>query len=319
MLNSSLFKKVSLGIAAETIKPGTRQLEVVPIESNGHLNGELVEGNVDLTATGSDHSGLEYETKVITSNSVSAIWYPGKSNALTPPTITKGEQVVLYRYGDTDQYYWTPEGQSDHLRPTDTVGTRVSAKGTKDEKELDESNSYSMEMSSDRKRVRLRTTMKNGEKAAFDAFFNLEEGWFEVADHKGTYIQLNSVSEEINLEVNGGSKLYLEKKKILMEAPDEIRIKTKKLVTDTTDTEMIATTKHSVKSALVDINGATTKFSGASLSFAYTSSTASSGNFTWGGTHNYTSVITHNGVNIDSTHKHGGVKGGADTSGPVSG
>lgn len=318
-MNSSLFKRVSLGVAAETIKPGTRQLEVIPIESNGFLNGELVEGNVDLTATGSDHSGLEYETKVITSNSVSAVWYPGKSNALTPPTITKGEQVGLYKYGDSDQYYWTPEGQSDHLRPTDTVGTRVSAKGTKDESELDESNSYSMEMSSDKKRLRLKTTMKNGEKAAFDAFFNLEEGWFEVADHKGTYIQLNSVEEELNLEVNGGSKLYLEKKKILMEAPDEIRIKTKKLITDTTETQMVATTKHSTKSALVEINGATTKFSGSSLSFSYATSTASSGNFSWGGTHNYTQSITHNGVNISSTHKHDGVRSGDNTSGSVSG
>lgn len=318
-MNSSLFKRVSLGVAAETIKPGTRQLEVVPIESNGFLNGELVEGNVDLTATGSDHSGLEYETKVITSNSVSAIWYPGKSNALTPPTITKGEQVGLYKYGDSDQYYWTPEGQSDHLRPTDTVGTRVSAKGEKDEKELDETNSYSMEMSSDKKRIRLKTTMKNGEKAAFDAFFNLEEGWFEVADHKGTYVQLNSVGEEINLEVNGGSKLYLEKKKILMEAPEEIRIKTKKLITETTETQMTAKTKHSIKSALVDINGASTKFSGSSLTFSYSTSTASSGNFSWGGTHNYTSTITHNGVNIGSSHGHGGVRTGDGNTGPVNG
>lgn len=318
-MNSSLFKRVSLGIAAETIKPGTRQLEVIPIESNGFLNGELVEGDVDLTASGSDHSGLEYQSKVITSNSVSAVWYPGSSNSLTPPTITKGEQVGLYKYGDSDQYYWTPEGQSDHLRPTDTFGARVSAKGTKDEDELDESNSYFMEMSSDSKRIRLKTSMKNGEKAAFDAFFNLEEGWFEVTDQKGTYIQLNSTEEEISLEVNGGSKLYLEKKKILMEAPDEIRIKTKKLITDTTETEMTAKTKHSTKSALVDISGATTKFSGSSLSFSYASSSASSGNFTWGGTHNYTTTITHNGINIGSDHKHTGVRGGSDTSGAVSG
>lgn len=318
-MDTSLFKRVSLGIAAETIKPGTRQLEVVPIETNGFLNGELPEGTMDLTASGTDHSGLAYETKVTTSNSVTAIWYPGKSNTLTPPTVTKGEQVVLYRYADTDQYYWTPEGQSDHLRPTDSVGARVSAKGTNDQKELDESNSYICEMSSDRKRVRIKTTMKNEEKAAFDAFFNLEEGWFELTDQKGNYIQLNSVEDEINLENAQGSRIYIEKKKILIEASDEVRIKTKKFVTDTTETEMSAKTKFSAKSNLMDINGTTTKLSGTSLSFAYTSSTASGGNFSWGGTHNYTATITHNGVNIGSGHKHSNVRNGSDTSGSVVG
>ena len=318
-MNSTLFKRVSLGIAAQTIKPGTRQLEVIPIESNGFLNGEFAEGDVDLNSTGMDHSGLEYETKVKTSNSVSAVWYPGVSNALTPPTITKGEQVVLYRYADTDQYYWTPEGQSDHLRPTDSVGSRVSAKGTNDQTELNDNNSYSFDMSSDRKRVRLKTTKNNGEKAAYIALFDLAEGYFEVTDDSGTYIQVNSVASEINLENSAGSHIYIEKKKIDILAEEQVKIKTKKLITETVETDMTATTKFSAKSTLVEINGVNTKLSGTSLSFAYTTSTASSGNFSWGGTHNYTSTITHNGVNIGSDHKHSGVRGGSDTSGGVVG
>lgn len=318
-MDSSLFRRVSLGIAAENLKPGTRQLEVLPIETNGHVNGKLLGTDEVLTSTGKDHSGLEYQSNVKTSNTVSCIWYPGKSNALTPPTISEGEQVIISRYADTDQYYWTAEGQSDHLRPTDTVGMQVSAKGTKDETELTPTNSYQMEMSSDRKRVRLKTSMANGEKAAFDAFFNLEEGWFEIADHKGTYIQLNSTDEEINLEVTGGSKAYLDKKKILLEAPDEVMIKTKRFVVDSMETDIKARTKASITSALVDINGVQTKFSGTSLTFSYASSVASSGSFIWGGTHEYTGTISHNGVNIGSMHKHVGVRGGSDTSGTVTG
>lgn len=318
-MQDSLFRKFSLGIAAENLKPGTRQLEVLATESNGHVNGPLLAGEEQLTSTGSDHSGLEYQSVVKTSNTISAIWYPGKSNALTPPTITAGEQVMLYRYADTDQYYWTAEGQSDHLRPTDTVGLQVSAKGAKDETELKESNRYSLEMSSDQKRIRLKTSMANGEKAGYEAVFDLAEGFFEIADHKGTYIQHNSADDEINLEIANGSKAYLSRKNIYLEAPDTIEMKCKVLKVDSKTTEIYAATKASIKSTLVEINGVNTKLSGSSLSFAYTTSAASSGNFTWGGTHNYTTTITHNGVSIGTDHKHSAVRGGTDTSGPVSG
>lgn len=318
-MQDSLFRKFSLGIAAENLKPGTRQLEVLAIESNGHINGSLLAGEEQLTSTGSDHSGLEYQSVVKTSNTISAIWYPGKSNALTPPTITAGEQVMLYRYADTDQYYWTAEGQSDHLRPTDTVGVQVSAKGAKDESELKESNRYSLEMSSDQKRIRLKTSMSNGEKAAFEAVFDLAEGFFEVTDQKGTYIQLNSVDEEVNLEVNNGAKAYLDRKNILLEAPDTIKVKCRSFIVDSQTTDISAKTKASIKSTLVEINGATTKLSGSSLSFVYASSVASSGSFTWGGQHAYIGTITHNGISIGSDHKHDKVRGGSDTSGGVVG
>ncbi len=312
-MDSTKLHRYSLGIAAATIAAGTRQLDVIPIETNGFLDGAITNEDAILSTSSQDRTGLQYQKSIRTSNSVTAMWYPGKANALMPPSIAKGEQVVIYRYADTDQFYWSAEGQSDHLRATDTISVGVSAKGESNEKPLDGTNAYHLEMSSDKKTITLKTTKANGEAVAYTAQFNMESGFFEVNDDSGNMIQLDSKTHSLAMQSKSGSRVEINDKDITIEAKNKISIKC--LVLD-----VQATTSATVKSALVDINGTTTKLGGSSLSFSFAnSSDGGSGSFNWGGQHNYTSTITHNGVNISSTHKHGGVQGGNGNSGQVVG
>lgn len=320
MRDSTLLKRVSLGIARAAITPGTRVLEVIPIESNGYLDGALSEEiNTDMAGGGTDSLGVEYQTKITTSNSVTAIWYPGKSNAMSPPTITAGEQVILYRYADTDQYYWSAEGQSDHLRPTDTVSVGVSAKGEVSTDALNADNAYQFTMSSDQKKITLTTSQKNGEKCTYSAEFNMDTQFFEVKDSDGQLIQIDTATNSIALQNKDGSRVEMNGSKMVIEAPQEILIKTKSLKVETTTTDVAGSKSIKLVSSLVDLNGTTTKFSGNSMTFSYDSSTASSGNFNWGGTQSFVGTINHNGINIGSDHKHDGVQNGNGNTGTVTG
>lgn len=326
MLDQTKLQRYSLGIAGETLKAGQRQLEVVPIERAGFLDGEFTGGNKPLQSQGQDRTGLEYQKSINTSNTVTAMWYPGTSNRIFPPTITKGEQVVLYRYADTDQFYWTAEGMSDHLRATDTLSVGVSAKGKSDEEPLGPDNSYHFEMSSENKTITLKTSQANGEVCLFTAQFNMEKGFFEVATHAGDMVQIDFPSKSVAMQNSAGSRVEMNGKKVTIEAPDSIEMITKSLIVNASTEIKVTTTNYTlqanasakISSANVEIAGVTTKLGGSTLAFSYATAGASGGTYSWGGEHTYTGTISHNGKSIGIDHKHAGVQtGGGNTQGVV--
>lgn len=301
-MENTLFKKVSIGVVAKDIVVGSVQLEVIPIESNGYLNGEYAHGDQTLSAKGADSTGLEYQKSITTSTAVTAIWYPGTSNQLNPPMMSVGEYVTLYRYANTDDYYWSADGQSDHLRPTDTIGSRISAKGTKDESPLNADNSYFWEMSSAKKRISLRTSKANGEVCIFQAQLDLAEGFFELSSDTGLLIQLSIENDSFAIQNQAGTRVEATGGLLECEATEKILLKAPDFEVDTDKGT---------------INAKQLTLAGSNLAINYSVGKSSGGNFTWAGKHAYTGTITHMGIDIGAMHKHMGVKSGPSVSGTV--
>lgn len=301
-MGNSLFKKVSIGIVAKDIEVGSVQLEVIPIESNGYLNGGYAHGEETIQTKGTDSTGLEYQKSITTSTSVTAIWYPGTSNQLNPPQVTEGEHVALYRYANTDDYYWSAEGQSDHLRPTDTIGGRVSAKGTKDEQALTADNSYFYEMSSSKKKITVRTSKANGESCIFQAQFDLDAGFFEVSSDTGLLLQLAIEDDTFAIQNGAGTRVEANGGVLTGEATEKIFLKAPEFE--------VVTDKGTINAKQLTLQGS-------NLAINYSVGKSSAGNFTWAGKHAYVGTITHMGIDIGSMHKHMGVKSGPSVSGTV--
>lgn len=212
----------SIGTAAENKKLRSRELLVMPQEILPFVDGELKENQTPMEFDGVDSTGKVYQGNVTTDNVIRALWLPESSNRVTPPDVRRGERIVLYRFGDTDQYYWRPMGLDDHLRKLETVVFAISA--TKDESKttLDVESCYFFEMSSHTKQITVHTSKANGEAFAYDFQIDAEESKVLLTDDGGNYFLLDSANSHLRMENAAGTYYELDKQKIKGYAPQTI-------------------------------------------------------------------------------------------------
>lgn len=311
-MSKSLFHICGVGYAAENKKQSTVLLEVYMPELSGYVDGEITADKEVVEVSGEDAFGNAYTVKCASSNSIQATWIPFGSNRKTAPDIRRGERVVVYRYADTDMYYWGETGLDEHLRRLETVIYTFS--NTKDEsvKELTPDNSWYVEFSTHKKMITLKTNKSDGENVEYGFQFDINKGLVVLADDLGNYFELDSFNRVLTLKNADESLLTIDKTNILMSSSDSIALKTKAYTLDCTTTAVTASTATLKAStygitAITSIKGNTdvlgtfgvvgaTAFSGGG--FSLTGSGAITGNVTIDGT------LLNNNINVGSTHKH---------------
>lgn len=218
------FHIVSVGHAASNLELGTNKLAVFPIEQLGYLDDEINDDITTETVTGTDHFGNSYSVPMNISNGIRAVWLPLGSNRLSPPNVRRGERVLLWQYGDDDEYYWSTIGLDDYLRRLETVIYAFSA--TKDEsvRKLTPDNSYWIEVSTHRKNITLSTTTINEEPYAYKIQLNTKDGALVIADDAGNLFELDSSKNKFTLKNADNQSLVLEGKTLKINA-NKIEIK----------------------------------------------------------------------------------------------
>jgi hypothetical protein len=104
----SKFKLYSLGIVLETKEDGDDYINVHPIEELPQVDGKIADITVDYDVTLPDAQDGQKSTKLTGTMGVRAKWIPwGDGNRMTPPDVVKNETVLLFKFGDDDQFYWT--------------------------------------------------------------------------------------------------------------------------------------------------------------------------------------------------------------------
>lgn len=204
-------------------RPETR-LEVTPIEQLTMLDGELISLPFDSEVSGQKADGSDYSAKVTLNTAVTATWLPMSSNRRTPPDVRRGERVIIWRYKDTDQFYWTETGWDDHLRRLETIHIRLSA--TADEKaDMDDpTNYYHLAISTHEGMIHLETARKNKEQAKYALQINTKDGLVVLADDHGNFWQIESVAKIISFQNGDGTLLQLDKKKLYGYAAQTIHL-----------------------------------------------------------------------------------------------
>jgi hypothetical protein len=221
---ASKLKFYSLGIVANNKALSSDEVEVTPIEPMQLIDGDIVSAPTELETSGVDSEGVSYTVKITADNAVVAKWLPMGSNRRTAPDVRRGERVVLYQYGDTDQFYWIDMGWDARLRKLETVLFSISGTQQEDEDSLAEDNCYSLEVSSHTQQITLRTSKANNEFCVYAFQFNLKEGRVLLIDELGNEILLDSKETLISLKNAENTYVRLDKKNIDVYAPDSISV-----------------------------------------------------------------------------------------------
>lgn len=224
MLLSKL-KMISIGIVSEHKKLTTHFAKIHPAELLGEIDGELRSIPVELVASGVDFDNNEYTVKIQGDTSLTCEWlHLNSGNRLTSPDIRKGEQVIIWQFGETDKYYWTPMGRDVRLRRLETVIWAFS-NIPDPEAEVDAltpENAYYFEVSTHTKQITLKTNKHDGEPFAYTIQLNTKDGNYTITDDVGNYVQLDSAETTIDLTNKDGTFWRLNKKNIRGYAPDSM-------------------------------------------------------------------------------------------------
>lgn len=256
-MQSSKLTPYSHGYAVANKEPGSKFLMVLPAEHFSAIDGEVNSVVSKAETQGKDPNGKVYTTSSNPSNGISAEWLPFGTNRLTAPDIRRKERVLLYRFADTDKYYWTELGLDDHLRKLETVIYVFNADPeTSSTNEIDINKCYFLEISTRTRQVTFQTSKANGEPFRYVTQFDTASGHFGLADDAGNFIELDSKNTELRVKNRDGSYFELTKKIISAYAPDVLNLtaaNTMNLKTQTLNIEVGSVTNW--KSPTINITG----------------------------------------------------------------
>lgn len=134
---------------------------------------------------------------------ISASWIRiGDSNRFTSPDVYKGETVQIYRYANTEEYFWSDIMREPSLRKKERVIIAISnVPGKGDVQTLDKS--YYLEMSTKDKRMHIHTSDNDGELCTYDVVLDTVKGNLTILDGMGNIITLDSKPGNLNFKLNG--------------------------------------------------------------------------------------------------------------------
>lgn len=217
----------SIGIVAANKLLSSHVIEVVPMESTSMVDGELTDNVEQYKAKGQSPEGESFDVDMKTTASVKATWLSySDTNRITSPDVRRGEIVSIYQFSDTDQYWWVTLQQDKKLRRLETVIYSFSNQ-SKENLIVDSSSSYWVEFSTHKKLIHVHTSKNDGEPFIYDLQINAKEGCVTLKDDDGNYFFMDSKERHIKLRNKDDSFLDMNKRKIHINAIDEVLITTK--------------------------------------------------------------------------------------------
>lgn len=222
----------SVGIVAANKKLSSKIIEVTPIETLTMLSGELTDNSANLKASATDASGKAYDISIASTVSIKATWLPiGVSNRISAPDVRRGEVVIIYRFADTDEFWWSTLKDDMHLRKLETVVYAFSAT-TKEDTPIGPDNYYFIEISTHQKLLHIHTSKDNGEPFGYDIQINTGSGFIQIQDDDGNFIKFDSNEQQIIVVNKSLSAVEINKKNINLNCSDTIRMTCDKLITN---------------------------------------------------------------------------------------
>lgn len=225
MLTSKL-RMLTLGIVAQDRALNSGVIKIYPIEIIPNFDGELSPTTVNVDGSGSDLNNNEYAVNVNISNYIEANWLSLSTNRTTAPDVVKGEQVIVWNYADTDQYYWTSMGRDDSLRKLETVVYHYSnVRDNLGDTPKSQANQYTIEVSTHGKHLTVKTAKNDNEPFLYTLQINTFDGCVFIKDDVGNIILLDSKNTNITHRNKDDSLLSLHKKDITISCKNNISMK----------------------------------------------------------------------------------------------
>ena len=172
------------------------------------------------TAAGAD------EVEVTHTDSVKATWLKRNSNRVSAPNVRRGDEVLVWRVGETENYLWElRDGPNIRL---ETVIYAFSADPSKPIAD-DFSNAYVFEVSAHNKTMTFSTSKANGEPFAYVHQYDLETGVVITQDDIGNTTYMRSREHIIGMTNTDSTKFEINRKDIIGECSGTASFKAKSI------------------------------------------------------------------------------------------
>lgn len=221
----SNLKPYSLGIVVETKPRNVDYILVSPIESlNVQPQGSIKEYNKDFKGEQADLESTSFKTEHESKNYIRAKWMPyGESNRTTAPDVVANETVMLYKFGDVDEYYWFDVMREPELRRLEDVLYSYSNQKS-GQTPYDKDTSYWIRYNTKDKYIHLHTSNNDGEPFIYDIKIDTKSGNIEIKDDVGNFIKFDSAADTLTANLNKDINLKAGKD-INIEAGTNVNIK----------------------------------------------------------------------------------------------
>ena len=314
-MNTSEFKKYSIGIVAQDKLPTTDEIEVTPIEALGYLDGQIDTTQTPLTHAGVDAKGNQYTVSVTASNTLRAKWHNlAGGNRATSPDVCVGERVQIWKYADHDEYFWTDTNDAQHLRSLETVRHVYSANTDPNTTQLDATNSYYHEVSTHNGTMTMGTSKANGEPFGYTAQINAKAGSAQLTDDKGNTMFMDSNKQMVGVQNSAGSFIKVVGTNCEINVPKAITVTFDSITfngqTFTSNAKKVVFTGTSWNSTFTQMT-----LAGGNLAIQMATAFTGAAVATFNAAANFLGAITHLGKGIGSTHTHTSSTPGNPTSG----
>lgn len=222
MLRESQLRFFSIGIVTEDKARGDDYIIACPIEHLSDIDGKLADYEVKHKANAPDVKGVQKNSAVTSKAVLKAKWLPfATTNRISAPDVVKNETVMLWRFADTEEYYWTTLFREPGVRRKESVLHSFGDNGDP-LKPWDRKSSYWMEASTHDKSMRVHTGKSDGEPFEYDVAIDAKNGIIEMKDDVGNYFKMESKSGKVTMQAT---------KEILLDAPT-IRLKANHVIND---------------------------------------------------------------------------------------
>lgn len=251
---------------------GANAIEVFLKDKMYGTDGEISEmKNMNITSTNSE--GIVKTENIDTRKTIPARWAAiNQPNRTTSPDVRKNETVLVYRYGNNDDYYWDKVFTEYDKRGKEHVS--FAFKNTDDLIDINLDNSYSITFSTKHKYIHLHTSINDGEKVGYDITIDTANSILSTIDTRGNYQTLKSLEDDHTIFTN--KKINLLTQDVLINASKSITINSplgKFNITDLTiaGTKYLATnTSHTIKTSAFSLTSqaGTMTSSGSGMDFS---------------------------------------------------
>lgn len=249
------FRFYSLGIVVYDKEEGSDYIEVTPIEDFPMELGRLSDRDRIRKATIQSISGTKKTSEIQGGSSVKAKWVPlADPNRDNAPDVYQTETVILYKYSDTQDYYWSTIFREPRLRGKERYRISLSNKDPGGEG-YDSDTSYWLEIDTKYKQIRLHTSDNDGEPTTYDLLLDTKNGRFSFEDKLGNSIFLDSVAGDLTTTTE--NSVTVNTKYYTVNASESYTINTKRYIKNASESSTSETPKDSLIAEESEVVGTT--------------------------------------------------------------
>lgn len=239
-IDMSKLKVFGMGIVVKDKPKFSDEVEVYIPEQMPYVSGKIADAKIEHKRTMVDSKGSEktYEAEAV--YTITASWLPdGNDNQITAPDVYKNETVKVFRFGDSDKFFWKTSFREPKLRKQETVATMYS--NQKDSKEeFDKNSSYWTQVDTRDKKWQLHTSKNDGEKCEYDAEIDTKEGLVTIKDDLGNKFNIDSGAAKITFLNSSNNSFVMEQGNTTSTTPDALSMTSTSTSMQSSDATQIA-------------------------------------------------------------------------------